>query len=80
MTMADLQDHRVSTLISINSKILDEGQRSWNTHEAKLLDLVRIVEKHGLYSATATVKLPTSGPGFKAKIGFLSDSTTSVGR
>ena len=34
VTMADLQDHRIATLIAINSKILDERARSWNTYEA----------------------------------------------
>ena len=82
VTVADLKDHRISTLIAINSKILDDGQRSWNTYEAELLGLVRIilVQKHGPYITTATAKFPTSGPDFKAKIGFLSDSTTDIGR
>ena len=78
--MEDLQDHNMATLISINSKILDEGQRSWNTYETELLGLVRMVEKHGSYTTTATAKFPTEGPDFKAKIGFLSDSTTAIGR
>ena len=80
VTMADLQDHTVSTLIAINSKILDEGQRTWNTYEAEILAAVRMVQKHGSYITTATAKFPTSGPNFKAKIGFLSDSTTAIGR
>ena len=47
VTMEDLQNHKMATLISINSKILDEGQLSWNTYETELLGLVRMVEKHG---------------------------------
>ena len=39
-----------------------------------------MVKKHGSYITTATAKFPTSGPEFKAKIGFLSDSTTAIGR
>ena len=80
VTMEDLQNHEVATLISINSKILDEGQRAWNTHETELLGMVRMVEKHGSYITTATARFPTAGPNFKAKIGFLSDSTTAIGR
>ena len=80
VTMADLKDHTMSTLIAINCKILDDGQRSWNTYEAELLGLVRMVQKHGSCITTATAKFPTSGPDFKAKIGFLSDSTTAIGR
>ena len=79
-SMEDLQNHEVATLISINSKILDEGQRTWNTHETELLGMVRMVEKHGSYITTATARFPTAGPNFKAKIGFLSDSTTAIGR
>ena len=70
VTMADLQNHKISTLIAINSKTLDDGQRSWNTYEAELLRLVRMVQKHGSYITTATAKFPTSGPDFKAKIVF----------
>ena len=80
VTMADLKDHTISTLISINSKILDDGQRTWNTYEAEILAAVRMVQKHGSYITIATAKFPTSGPDFKAKIGFLSDSTTAIGR
>ena len=43
---ADLQNHRMATLIAINSKTLDDGQRSWNTYETELLGLVRMVQKH----------------------------------
>ena len=39
-----------------------------------------MVQKHVSYITTATAKFPTSGPDFKAKIGFLSDSTTDIGR
>ena len=47
VTMEDLQNHKMATLISINSKILDAGQRSWNTYNTELLGIVRMVEKHG---------------------------------
>ena len=70
----------MATLIAINSKILDERERSWNTYETALLGLVRMVQKHDSYITTATAKFSTSGPEFKAKIGFLSDSTTAIGR
>ena len=82
ITMADLKDHRISTLIAINSEILDDGQRSWNTYEAELLGPVRMVQKHWSYITTATAKILTtcSGPDFKAKIGCMSDSTTAIGR
>ena len=59
---------------------MSEGQRTWNTHETELLGLVRMVENHGSYITTATARFPTDGPNFKAKIGFLSDSTTAIGR
>ena len=51
VTMEDLQNHEMATLISVNSKILDEGQRTWNTHETELPGLVRMVEKHGSYTS-----------------------------
>ena len=54
--MEDLKDHRMSTLIAINSKILDDGQRAWNTCKAELLELVRMVQTHGSYITTATAK------------------------
>ena len=66
--MADLQDHCMATLIAINSKILDERERSWNTYETELLGLVRMVQKHGSYITTSTAQFPTSGLDFKAKI------------
>ena len=56
VTMEDLQNHNMATLISINSKILDEEQRSWNTYETELLGLVRMVEKHGSYSEHAPIR------------------------
>ena len=52
VTMADLQDHRMATLIAINSKILDDGQRTWSTYETELLGAVRMVQKHGSYITT----------------------------
>ena len=38
------------------------------------------IEKYGRYITTATAKFPISGPNFKAKIGFIVDSTTWIGR
>ena len=80
VTMEDLKNPQISTLISVNSKMLDEGQRKWGTYEVELFGMVRTVEKHGKFITTATAKYPTSGPNFKAKVGFLSDSTTAIGR
>lgn len=70
----------MATLIAVNSKTLDEGQRKWATYEAELYGLKRGVEKFGTFITTATAGFPTSGEKFKAKIGFLSDSTTAIGQ
>ena len=80
VTMEDLKNPQISTLISVNSKMLDEGQRKWGTYEVELFGMKRTVEKHGKFITTATANFPTSGPQFKAKIGFLSDSTTAIGQ
>ena len=39
-----------------------------------------MVQNHDSYITTATADFPTSGPDFKAKIGFLLDSTTAIGK
>ena len=43
VTMADLKDHQIATLIAINSKILNETERTWNTYETELMGAVRMV-------------------------------------
>ena len=62
VTMADLQDHTVSTLIAINSKILDEGQRTWNTYEAEILAAVRMVQKAWVVHHDRNSKVPYQWP------------------
>ena len=80
VTIDHLKDPKVSTLIAVSSKMLDDGQTKWGTYEVELLGMCRTVTKHGKYITTATARFPTEGKAFKAKIGFISDSTTAIGR
>ena len=76
VTINHLKDPKTSTLIAMSSKMLDNGQRKWGTYEVELLGMCRTVTKHGQYITTATARFTTEGQNFKAKIGFVSDSTT----
>ena len=82
VTIDHLKDPKNSMPISISSKMLDDGQRKWGTgtYEVELLGMCRTVTKHGKYITTATARFPTEGKDFKAKIGFVSNSTTAIGR
>ena len=82
VTIENLKNHQMATLISVSSiaKMLDDGQRKWGTYEAELFGMCRTVTTHGKNTTTATAQFPCTGPGAKAKIGFISDSTTSTGR
>ena len=76
----DLKDPNIAILICSTSEMLDGGQCKWGTYEAELWGICRTVEKYGRYITTATAKFPISGPNFKAKTGFIVDSTTWIGR
>ena len=78
VTKEHLKDPKMATLIAIKSHMLNSGERKWGTYEAELCGMKMVVEIHGSFITTATARFPTSGPDFKAKIGFLSDSTTAI--
>ena len=68
VTIDHLKDPKISTLIAVSSKMLDDGQTKWGTYDVELLGMCRTVTTHGNYITTATARFPTEGQNFKAQI------------
>ena len=76
VTKQDLEDRKISQLISVKFKRLNGTQNRWSTYEKEMYGLVRIVENYGGIITAATVKYP---PGADVcKIGLWNDATTAL--
>ena len=67
VTEADLKDPTISRLVGIKYKKLSAAQLKWNTFEAELYGLVRVVTIYGALITEATAPYPP-GKGHPSKI------------
>ena len=84
VTIEHLHDHSLTQIVAVSYKRLNDQQKKWNTFEAELYGVVRIVTTWGKYITVATREyLPhdsATGKQWDAKIGILSDSQTGIGQ
>jgi site-specific DNA-cytosine methylase len=77
VTTADLANKDLSQLVDVKYNKLTGSQQRWDTFEAELFAMVRVVEVWGKLITTATTMYPPTPTG-PCKIAFRSDSTTAI--
>ena len=78
VTDSDLKDRSVSQLVATKTKKLSGSELKWNTYEAELYGIVRVVTNFGNLITSATLRYPPSQP--ISKIGIWTDSNTAIGQ
>jgi hypothetical protein len=77
VTIEDLKNKDVSTLIATDAKVLSESERKWMTFEAEIYGMYRAIKKWGKLLVAATMKYPKT-EGCIPKIGIRLDNTTAT--
>ena len=77
VTIEDLKNREMSTLIATDAKVLSEFERKWMTFEAEVYGMYRALKKRGKLPGTATMKYPKK-EGCMPKICIRLDNTTAT--